>query len=79
MKTNIVNLRYNMKEVIKALDRREKVSVFYHGKLKGTIIPADHPKEEKIEEHPFVGMLKDSKESVQEVMDKIRKPRYDDI
>ena len=39
MKATIVDLRYRMKDVLRALDRREDVSILYHGKLKGTIRP----------------------------------------
>jgi len=39
MKASIVDLRYKMNEVIKALERNETVTVLYHGKEKGVITP----------------------------------------
>jgi hypothetical protein len=43
MKATIVDLRYRMKEVLKALDRKESVSVLYRGKVKGVITPVGTP------------------------------------
>ena len=53
MKATVVDLRYRMKEVLTALDRREKVIILYHGKVKGTIIPAGATTTIDVEEHPF--------------------------
>ena len=39
MKASVVDLRYKMNDILKALDRNETVSVLYHGKMKGVIIP----------------------------------------
>ena len=33
-------LRCKMNDVLKALDKNEKVTVLYHGKIKGIIVPA---------------------------------------
>ncbi len=79
MKTTIVNLRYKMKEVLKALDLRENVSILYHGKVKGIIVPVHQGTEKSVLEHPFFGILKSSKKSVKKVIDELREPRYDDI
>ncbi|MCA9398675.1 MAG: type II toxin-antitoxin system Phd/YefM family antitoxin [Candidatus Omnitrophica bacterium] len=75
MKTTIVNLRYKMKEVLKALDRREKISILYHGKVKGVIIPVQEKTGQRVDEHPFFGMAKSSKKAVKKIMDDLRKPR----
>jgi len=40
MRASVVDLRYKMNEVLKALDRREKVTLIYQGKVKGTIDPS---------------------------------------
>jgi hypothetical protein len=37
MKATVVDLRYKMNEILKALDRREKVTLLYHGKIKGRL------------------------------------------
>lgn len=39
MKASIVDLRYKMNDVLKALDRNEQVTILYHGKIKGVIMP----------------------------------------
>ena len=55
MKATVVDLRYRMNEVIKALDRNENVTVLYHGKVKGIITPVTHKNLNKIKDHPFFG------------------------
>ncbi len=77
MNANIVDLRYKMKEVLKALEKRESVKIFYHGKPHATIIPIenDFPSEKRVENHPFFGML-NTEESVEKTMDRLRGGRY---
>ena len=79
MEASVIDLRYKMKEVIKALDRNEEVKVLYHGKIKGVIIPANLKVARGIKKHPFFGMLKDDKRKVGEIMNSLRKKRYNDI
>ncbi len=80
MKATVVDLRYKMNDVLKALDRNEKVTVFYRGKVKGVLVPAEEKKLMKITEHPFFGMSsKNSSKSVSDIIDDLRRPRYDDI
>jgi antitoxin (DNA-binding transcriptional repressor) of toxin-antitoxin stability system len=81
MKATVVDLRYKMNDVLKALDRNEKVTVLYRGKVKGTLVPAKKQKKNlKISEHPFFGMFSQDKEtSVTEELNKLRGSRYDDI
>ncbi|MBW6510909.1 MAG: hypothetical protein K0A93_02165 [Desulfuromonadaceae bacterium] len=80
MKATVVDLRYKMNDVLKALDRNERVTVFYRGKVKGVLIPSGEKKRQKVQEHPFFGMLsQDSTQSVADVMKELRRPRYDDI
>jgi antitoxin (DNA-binding transcriptional repressor) of toxin-antitoxin stability system len=76
MKASIVDLRYKMKDVLKALDRKEKVTILYHGKVKGVIVPVNNKKYKKVKDHAFFGMLKDSSVSVSEEMQNLRGPRY---
>ena len=78
MKASIVELRYNMKEVLKALDRNETVQVLYRGVLKGVITPVAKGTEMRVEDHPFFGMSADD-ESVEEVMNELRGNRYSAI
>jgi hypothetical protein len=80
MKASIVDLRYKMNDVLKALDRNEHVTVLYRGKIKGILIPPkrnEHPL--KMADHPFFGMTRDDKNAVKEVLEALRGPRYDDI
>ncbi len=81
MKATVVDLRYKMNDVLKALDRNEKVTVLYRGKVKGTLIPAGNRKKKlKISEHPFFGMFsQDTEKSVAETLNNLRGSRYDDI
>lgn len=79
MKASVLDLRYRMKEVLKALDKGEKVTVFYHGKLKGTIIPTGTDSNLRVKDHPFFGMSADEARTVSDQMDEIRKARFDDV
>jgi hypothetical protein len=79
MKASIVDLRYKMNEVLKALDRNEKVKILYHGKVKGIISPLRNEGDKKVRDHPFFGMSKDIKISVSEEMNKLRGLRYNVI
>ena len=80
MKATVVDLRYKMNDVLKALERNEKVTVLYRGKVKGILVPAGGNKKLNIREHPFFGMSsQDESQSVSDVMKELRRPRYDDI
>ncbi len=80
MKATVVDLRYKMNDVLKALDRNEKVTVLYRGKVKGILSPPEKKKHLKITDHPFFGMTaQDSNESVLDTLNDLRKPRYNDI
>lgn len=78
MKATILDLRYRMNEVLKALDRNEQVSILYHGKLKGIITTGSEATGSKVSKHPFFNMRKDI-QSVEQEMHKLRKGRYCDI
>lgn len=80
MKATVVDLRYKMNDVLKALARNEKVTVLYRGKVKGVLVPTEEKKRMKVAEHPFFGMSSpEAGKSVSEIMDDLRRPRYDDI
>ena len=80
MKATIVDLRYKMNDVLKALERNERVTVLYRGKIKGILIPSGGKKQMKITDHPFFGMSSRlSKKSVLDDMDDLRRGRYNDI
>ena len=80
MKATIVDLRYKMNDVLKALDRKEPVTVLYRGKVKGIIVPPETKVHKKITEHPFFGMSSaPGKTSVSDEIDNVRGDRYNDI
>ena len=77
MDATVVELRYQMKDVLRALDRNESVRILYHGKVKGTIVPNINKKRRmSAKDHPLFGSLR-SKVSVVSTMDKLRAGRYD--
>jgi len=76
MKTSIIDLRYKMKDVIKALEKREKITILYHGKPKGVILPVHMEKKKDVKTHPFFGMFKEESKSVEETMQELRGGRY---
>ena len=78
MKASVVDLRYRMNEVLKALDRNEDVSILCRGKLKGILKAIRGKSESKVADHPFYNMHGDGT-SVEEVMDQLRGGRYLDI
>lgn len=76
MEASIVDLRYNMKEVLEALERREKVIITYHGKPRGILLPLPEKSTGgKVTEHPFFGIAKEDKKPVKEIMDELRTGR----
>jgi len=75
MKVSVVDLRYKMNDVLKALDRNEDVNILYHGKLKGIIKAQSSTVKGKIADHPFFGMSK-STESVEDEMNRLRGGRH---
>lgn len=79
MKASIVDLRYKMSEVLGALDRRERVDILYHGKVKGVIVPMVEKARVKASKHPFFGLTSSEGKVVDEVMEDLRGGRYRDI
>jgi hypothetical protein len=77
MKASIVDLRYKTKDILKALEKNETVTVLYHGKVKGVIKPVKEKFAGKVEDHPFFGMIEQYEETVLEQLGHLRKPRHD--
>lgn len=75
MKATIVDLRYRMSDVLRALDRNEDVDILYHGKTKGVIKSCRTRKAGHVSGHPFFGM-RASNDTVAARMDKLRGGRY---
>ena len=65
MKATIVDLRYNMKEVLRAIDRGETVTVLYRGKEKARLTPippaagARERGAQKTKDQPLFGLWSD--------------------
>ena len=79
MEASIIDLRYHMNDVLKALRRNEDVKVFYHGKIEAILSPVVSQNKRSVREHPFCGMLANEKTSVAETMKKLRGFRYDSL
>lgn len=77
MKASVVDLRYRMAEVLAALDRREKVTVTSHGKVRGTLIPASDSCLIRAAQHPFFGMSRNDDRAVDDIMADLRAGRAD--
>ena len=77
MRATIVDLRYRMHEVLKALGRNEKVSIFYRGQLKGILTATPVSSAIKVTEHPFFNM-QPSQKLVEEEIDDLRGGRHRD-
>ena len=76
MEAKIIDLRYKMNDVLKALARNERVSIIYRGKKKGVISPDVQTSGMDIKTHPFFGMHKNETDNVEQIMDKLRGSRY---
>lgn len=73
MKASIIDLRYKTGEILAALDKRERVTILYHGKPRGTIIPLEEDLTPgRVCEHEFFGMRAGEAEPVEAVMDGLR-------
>ncbi len=80
MEATILDLRYKMKDVLNALEKNEQVTVLYHGKVKGVIVPAkSDEKTKKVKTHPFFGSSASEQKSVLEELDDLRGSRFNDI
>jgi hypothetical protein len=75
MKATVVDIRYRMNDVLKALDRNEDVSILYHGHLKGIIRATRREATRRVTEHPFFNMQTGAK-SVEAEMKSLRGERY---
>ena len=76
MQASIVDLRYKMRDILRALERRETVTVLYHGKVRGTIVPAVGDVEPRVTAHPFFGMKAGDARPVEQVVAELRGGRF---
>jgi hypothetical protein len=78
MQATVVDLRYRMNDVLKALDRKENVDILYRGKTKGVLMATAERSQTKVSTHPFFNM-RPSRQSVEAEMDSLRGGRYCDL
>lgn len=78
MKATIVDLRYRMNDVLKALERSEDVSILYHGRVKGILTARKQRSTGKVSGHAFFNMRR-RKGSIENEMGKLRGGRYRDL
>ncbi|HBA89447.1 MAG TPA: hypothetical protein DCZ75_16120 [Geobacter sp.] len=78
MNASIVDLRYKTGEILAALEKRERVTILYHGKPRGTIVPIEEENTPgRVRDHAFFGMHQEESEPVDRVMERLRGSRYD--
>lgn len=77
MNASIIDLRYKTSDILAALDKREHVTILYHGKPRGTIIPLEDTNQSgKVCKHDFFGMLAGETETVEDIMENLRRGRH---
>jgi antitoxin (DNA-binding transcriptional repressor) of toxin-antitoxin stability system len=74
MKASIVDLRYHMQDVLRAIDRGETVTVLYRGKEKARLVPLAVKKDIRPSDTPMCGMWAD-REDMADPVAYIRKMR----
>ncbi|MBZ5608864.1 MAG: type II toxin-antitoxin system prevent-host-death family antitoxin [Acidobacteriia bacterium] len=81
MKANILDLRYRTKDVLKAVERGETVTVFHRGKAKARIVPEPAPRPAKLSKDGAFGMWKNRKDlaDVPDLIQRLRKGRSLDL
>ena len=72
MKASIIDLRYKTKDILKALERNENVTVLHHGKVRGVIKPVKEKSIAKVKSHTFFGMNKRPEGTVLEELGNLR-------
>ena len=58
MRASILDLRRHMGDILKALDRNEKVTLTYRGHEKATIVPKKMEQAGRMTQHPAFGLWK---------------------
>ena len=83
MNASIVDPRRRTREILRALDRNEPVTIFYRGREKGVLLPRcpKRGKAQSVRDHPAFGMWKDHEgfKDVQAGVRALRKGRVHDV
>ncbi len=81
MQASIVDLRRRMKDILRALERNETVTILHRGKPKGLLIPlrAKRAQMASAAEHPAVGIWRDNPAvaDVDQFVRGLRRGRFD--
>ena len=80
MNATILDLRYRTKDVLKAVERGETVTVLYRGKPKARILPLSE-ESPKLDTEEAFGMWKGRKDlrNPSAFVRKLRRPRFHDL
>ena len=80
MEASVLDLRKKMREVMSAIDRRERVTLTHRGKCRAVIVPWSETKKKAVKtaDLPAFGMWADRADIADPVayVEKIRKPRF---
>jgi hypothetical protein len=80
MKATFLDLRKRSRDIVRALDQNQSVTLFYRGKPKGVIVPASKPSEKRISimRHRAFGMWRDRVDmrNVRRAVARLRKARH---
>jgi antitoxin (DNA-binding transcriptional repressor) of toxin-antitoxin stability system len=81
MKATVLDLRYRMKDVLRAIERGESVTVLHRGAVKARISPFTKPDGAKPSSDKVFGMWRDRKDvsDPAEYVRELRKPRRHDV
>ena len=80
MEASVMDLRKRMRDILRAIDRNESVTLFYRGRKKAVMRPIRKVRggEAPVREHPAFGMWKDRKDlaDVGRAVRNLRKGRH---
>lgn len=78
MNATVVDLRYKTNDILAALDNCEPVTILYHGKPKGTIMPIEKTSPPiKVSQHAFFGSAASSEQKdVENILEELRGGQY---
>ena len=79
MNATVVDLRTKMKQVLRALDRRARVTLLCRGKVRGTIIPVENETRVRARDCPMFGMYRKDRKPVHKIMEELRGGRFRDL
>ena len=77
MEASVLDLRKKMRDVMSAIDRRERVTLTHRGRRRAVIVPFGEAKPGKVADLPAFGMWADRADMTDPIacVDEIRKPR----